>query len=520
MALVVNTNVASLNAQRNLNNSQNLLKISLQRISSGLRVNSAKDDAAGMAISNRLTAQVRGFNQAARNAADAVSLSQTGEGALAEVTNNLQRMRELAIQSRNATNTDSDRQSLDAEFQQLLAENDRVADLTSFNGRKILDGSLGSSVFQVGANVGETISVDVSSSMRTNSIGLVATTNLAFTAPTVKTATVANFAALTPLLHDPVAATNGELKVNGADVNGVVDGANGLGSGSAKSIGDAIQAIEGTTSVTATVSAATATITNTNFGNFALNDVGTDDNLTFQFRVNDVVVATHSETTPTISTQNDLITAINSSSQTTGVVATLQSNNDILLTAQDGRNIEIGEQITTQTAADADTVTGFFGDTISTTTNAVAALGNTFKGTISLSSNVNIQVTDANAGDDFFASVTNDGVATQFSASAIAQSNVLSATNADDAVRRIDQALTDVDVLRGTFGAVQSRFESTIRNLQTASENASAANSRILDADFAAETAALTRAQILQQAGIAILSQANSLPQNARALLQ
>ena len=150
MPQIVNTNVASLNAQRNLNRSQDMLSTSLERISSGLRVNSAKDDAAGLAISNRLQAQVRGFNQAARNAADAVSLAQTGEGSLAEVTNNLQRMREIAVQARNATNTVADRQSLDAEFQQLLAENDRIAQTTTFNGRNVLDGTLGSAVFQVG----------------------------------------------------------------------------------------------------------------------------------------------------------------------------------------------------------------------------------------------------------------------------------------------------------------------------------------------------------------------------------
>ena len=166
MALVINTNVMSLNAQRNLSTSGSQLATSLQRLSSGLRINSAKDDAAGLAISERMTTQINGLNQAARNANDGISLAQTTEGALQEVTNNLQRIRELAVQSANATNSDSDRDALDQEVQQRLAEIDRIATQTSFNGRKVLDGSFGNATFQVGANVGETISVGLTSSVK------------------------------------------------------------------------------------------------------------------------------------------------------------------------------------------------------------------------------------------------------------------------------------------------------------------------------------------------------------------
>ena len=171
MAQVINTNVAALNAQRNLNTSQGSLATSLQRLSSGLRINTAKDDAAGLAIANRFTTQIRGLDQAARNANDGISLSQTAEGALSEVTANLQRIRELAVQSANATNSASDRATLDQEVQQRLAEIDRIGQTTSFNGQKVLDGSFGTAAFQVGANVGETISVALSSSMRTTAIG-------------------------------------------------------------------------------------------------------------------------------------------------------------------------------------------------------------------------------------------------------------------------------------------------------------------------------------------------------------
>src|SRR4051794_8788740 len=175
MALVINTNVMSLNAQRNLSTSGNQLATSLQRLSSGLRINSAKDDAAGLAISDRMTTQISGLNQAGRNANDGISLSQTTEGALQELTNNLQRIRELAVQSANATNSASDRNALDQEVQQRIAEIDRIASQTSFNGRKVLDGSFGGATFQVGANVGETISLALTSSVKATAIGQTAT---------------------------------------------------------------------------------------------------------------------------------------------------------------------------------------------------------------------------------------------------------------------------------------------------------------------------------------------------------
>ena len=171
MALTINTNVASLNAQRNLGRSQGLLNQSLERLSTGLRINSAKDDAAGLAISERFTTQIRGLNQAVRNANDGISLAQTAEGALGELSNNLQRIRELAVQSANATNSASDRAALDQEVQQRLAEIDRIATQTAFNDQTLLDGTFGSALFQVGANVGQTIGLTLNTSLRTLSIG-------------------------------------------------------------------------------------------------------------------------------------------------------------------------------------------------------------------------------------------------------------------------------------------------------------------------------------------------------------
>ena len=264
MPQVINTNVLSLNAQRNLNQTQNALKTSLERLSSGLRINSAKDDAAGLAIADRMTSQIRGMNQAVRNANDAISLAQTGEGALKQVTSNLQRMRELAVQSANVTNTDSDRKSLNAEFQELLAENDRLAQTTSFNGKKVLDGSMSSAQFQVGANVGETISVDVSTSMRTNAIGDYTTASHDLN--DVSITYIASAHVKRDLELGTVTAKldqAGDLVINGHDIAAATDGTTGRGDDSAYAIANAINASTDDHGVTATASATTRTFSAT-----------------------------------------------------------------------------------------------------------------------------------------------------------------------------------------------------------------------------------------------------------------
>src|SRR5688572_26811910 len=200
MPQVINMNIASMNAQRNLNQSQSALQTSLQRLSSGLRINSAKDDAAGLAITERFTSQIRGLNQASRNANDAISLSQTAEGALGEISNNVQRIRELAVQSANATNSASDRAALQNEVSQLVSEIDRVASQTAFNGVNLLDGSFTSQAFQVGANAGQTISISSISSARTSALGA------SYSASATGGAVTANGLA------------SGDLTINGVDV--------------------------------------------------------------------------------------------------------------------------------------------------------------------------------------------------------------------------------------------------------------------------------------------------------------
>ena len=524
MAQIVNTNVASLNAQRNLNRSQSMLGTSLERISSGLRVNSAKDDAAGLAISNRLQAQVRGFNQAARNAADAVSLAQTGEGSLAEVTNNLQRMREIAVQSRNATNTVADRQSLDAEFQQLLAENDRIAQTTAFNGRNVLDGTMGSAVFQVGANVGETVAIDLGAgtSMRSGSVGQHA-------AVTYTLGSYTDQGHATGFADAGLLDANTDLDINGVSIDAAVNGANGLTNGSAQSIVNAINAKRDGVNghgVTATASTTSLTITAANIAAYsalAEQGGGTDDTLTYVVTMNGTNVFTANEGEAAFMVAQ-LVSKFNAVSATTGVTAAENSDGSMTLSTSDGRNIHLLEKLNGDTD-NADTVTGYFGQTALTGTANAESRTIIKKGSISLSAAKTITTALAGGSANIFGvgsggSGPANGASADVLTAGLDASDVLSTTNADTAINRIDQALSDVDGLRGTFGAIQSRFESTIRNLQTSAENASAANSRIVDADFAAETAALTRAQILQQAGVSILAQANALPQNALALLQ
>ena len=479
MALTINTNVASLNAQRNLNRSQGMLSQSLERLSTGLRINSAKDDAAGLAISERFTTQIRGLNQAVRNASDGISLAQTAESALGELTNNLQRIRELAVQSANATNSGSDRAALNSEVQLRIAEIERIASQTSFNGRKVLDGTFGSAQFQVGANVGETISVNLTTGMRSNQIGQIASAT--------GSAVTAN------------ALTDGGLTIS-------------VGSGSAINIGASVAGSlngQGADSAFAKVSAIgnagvaglTATAKNAHTGTFATvgGAAGTTAS-TYDLTVNGVSVYSGADNIAIGAslTAADVVAQVNLFSSQTGVSASV-SGTDITFTSVDGRNTDITETITLGTSA--------------TGTGIAAAQEGVVRGTITLAASDNIDLTGQFADIGHAIAIAKDS-------STLDSVDVLSVVNSEDAINRIDSALTIVSSLRSNFGAIQNRFESTISNLQAVSENLAASRSRILDADFAAETAALTKAQILQQAGVAILSQANAQPQLALSLLQ
>ena len=513
MAQVINTNIASLNAQRNLNTSQSALNVSLQRLSSGLRINSAKDDAAGLAISDRFTTQIRGLNQAVRNSQDGVSLSQTSESALAEVTNNLQRIRELAVQSANATNSTSDRAALDLEVQQRIAEIDRIATQTSFNGRKVLDGSFGNASFQVGANVGETISVNLATSNRTTAIGKTADYVNGTTAYSTSTAVGQQGSGVTT-----AALAVGDLSIAVGAATTVAVGAsadNSAGTGNAGRT--AASAYSKALAINAaSINNLTATADTTAVFEFA--NIAAASGYTLAVNGTTVYSASASAITG-----SDFVAAVNGNTATTGVTASFDSGTGrVTLGASDGRNITVSQTgativgtglTTTSTPSLNNTVNDAF---IATTTLVGAAVSNIFVGTIRLNSSEAVTLSGANESFIGYA----DGSVLSLGSSALNSASVTSVANANIAINRVDAALTSVSSLRSTFGAIQNRFESVIGNLESVSENLTASRSRILDADFAAETAALTRGQILQQAGTAILAQANSLPNNVLSLLR
>jgi len=512
MAQIINTNIASLNAQRNLNTSQSALNVSLQRLSSGLRINSAKDDAAGMAISERFTTQIRGLNQASRNASDGISLSQTAESALGELTNNLQRIRELAVQSANASNSAADRAALDLEVQQRVAEVERIASQTTFNGRKVLDGTFGTSTFQVGANVGDTISINLSTGVRSSQIGQLATAT---------SSVEATVAALTG--SGTITVGSGTTTTIGASVAG---GAAGQSLGSAYSKANAINAagVSGL-SVTATNNVELVIADTTTTGT-----VGTPvTTSTYSLRINGQdIFASFDQTTGAVLTKTQISDAINAQSSVTGVTAALSGTN-LRLSAADGRDIAIAQEVGVGTgggisagAGGSTTVNGVVyrdgtidaavASATSNNTNATAVNG----GTLTLSATENVVIT----GDGAIMGFASAGYTIAKDTNTISTANVLTVTGANNAIQRMDSALTAVSTLRSTFGAIQNRFESVIANLDAVAESLSASRSRIQDADFGKETANLTRGQILQQAGIAILSQANSLPQSVLSLLK
>ncbi len=413
---VINTNVASLNAQRNLSTSGSQLATSLQRLSSGLRINSAKDDAAGLAISERFSTQIRGLNVATRNANDGISLAQTAEGAMAEIGNNLQRIRELAVQSSNATNSATDREALQKEVAQLQSEIQRVATQTEFNGTKLLDGSFTGQAFQVGANAGQLISVNAVTNAQTSALGSTLFADATFLATSAANAAGPN--------DDSNAATFG---VNAQTIAAFTVTSNGVTTSF-----DAISVAgidDGT--FTGGTAAADAALAGRNAAGAAL------------------------------------VSAINAKSGEAGVVASLDNaTGTVTLTSlQSG---EVGDQITS-------TIAG------GTFTNTALAAG------------------DATFVEDV---------------------DISTFAGAQQAIGIMDSALTTINSARADMGAIQNRFSSVIQNLQTASENLSASRSRIRDADYAKETAELTRTQILQQAGTAMLAQANQLPQNVLSLLR
>jgi len=491
MPQVINTNIASLNAQRNLDMSQSGLATSLQRLSSGLRINSAKDDSAGLAIAARMTAQIRGLNQAARNANDGISLAQTAEGALTTVGDNLQRLRELAVQSANATNSASDRASLDAETAQLTAEITRVSSQTSFNGITLLDGSFSAQNFQVGANANQTIAITSIADSRATALG----SNTLLGAGTVVGAggVGATKAAGADLGGGNTVAIEANLTITTAG-GGTTAAISYAALDDAKAIAAAINGAASGVGVSATAS-----------NSATLSGIASAGTVSFTLNGSAISNAVADPTDLT-----SLMGAINGAQGATGVTASFTSTSSkagLTLSTTDGRDISIldfNNSGGTKTAV-------FSGVTL---TGAAATDSSIKSGVISLASSKGT-ITLAGANTDVFTS------ATQASAfSSLASVSLTSAANSQLAIAVIDAALSQVNTSRGDLGAYQNRFGSAIANLQTTSENVSAARSRIQDTDFAREVGVMTRNQILQQAGTAMLAQANSLPQNVLSLLR
>ncbi len=603
MASMINTNIVSLNAQRNLTTSQTSLATSMQRLSSGLRINSAKDDAAGLAISQRMTSQIGGMNQAARNANDGISLAQTAEGDLSQIGNNLQRIRDLAVQAANGTNSASDRAALNNEASQLISEINRVASSSNFNGVNLLDGSFANQTFQVGANGGsnDQITIGAIASAKTSSLGVGAGSG--YSSSVTGSSATAN------------ALGAGGLTLNGYNVG--ASNSDGVSykddAASAIAKAAAINAVTGTTGVVATAQANTVVGTSLAAASSAAVVAG-------DIKINGVDLGPIAAATSKAERGAQTTAAVNAKTAQTGVTATFDATTGaVSLTAADGRNITIEKAATATSDDDATGLTsgGATGVSFSKTTIAQVNLSSTSSQGITVASGSGAAVTGVAAtvstalaagdlkinGVDVGAAaggaslsvqgqniadainkvssktgvtassstagvltltstngkaftltgtpattLASTGLTTTVAGTTVAAGSGVGATSAGlavgaatvtttvgagvssldlttasgatSALATIDAALASVNSSRASLGAYQNRFSSAVTSLQTSAENVTASRSRIQDADFAAETASLTRGQVLQQAGTAILAQANALPQGVLALLR
>ena len=510
MALVINSNIASLATQRSLTETQKDSAVSLERLSSGLRINSAKDDAAGLAISNRLSAQINGLSAAMRNANDGISMLQVADGAMAEVTDNLQRMRELAVQSANGTNGTADQDALQVELAALVTEINRVAQSTTFNGNSIFDGAVAArtAVIQVGA--------DSTASSATNALTIGAssfidarTQTLGTTGASTSTATV-TYTAGTDTAATGV-DTAGDVTINGTDIGTVATG--GATGSYAQALANAIQTADG--NVTATVGASTMSMAggaNVGLGTFATTVGGT-----YQLSIGGETVIGAATAAGVTAANVDLgLAAVADELAAKGITYTgTVAGGDLALSSATGRNI-----VVTETGGTGMTAGGFQHGA----NGAVGANTITGYGSVTLESNFNIAV----AGDDtqqLDAGFTTGNTQlvepnAAVTGTALNAISIGSTGNAQTALTSIDNALNAVNDARANIGGELSRLDSVSSNLQSTVENYSAARSRVQDADFAVESANLARTQVLQQAGISVLAQANALPQQVLALLQ
>jgi flagellin len=487
MALSVVTNTSSLNAQRNLTKSGEGLATSMQRLSSGMRINSAKDDAAGLQISNRMTSQINGLGVAQRNANDGISMAQTAEGAMQASTDILQRMRELALQSSNGSNADGDRQALNKEMTALKSELTRIAETTSFGGQKLLDGSYGTKAFQVGSNANETISMSLGN-IRAHAIG----TNSTELNSGIATGLGGAVAGATLPANNAVTGSftiEGSTSVTVATTTG----------DSAKEVAADINAQSGKTGVSADAKTAVKI------------DASTIDAGTIGFSLNGSAISATASTSDVAG----LATAINDKSTTTGVTAEVDTDGNLIMTDKSGADIEITAFTSSAGATDSIDITSlkYDGTTAGITTSLTEGGDITARiaGAINLTSDNTFKATAANT-----TIISGDQTSVLES---VDDADLTSVSGSQSAIAIIDGALSKIDSNRADLGAIQNRFSHTISNLANISENVSASRSRIQDTDFAVETAVMTKNQILQQAGTSILAQANQIPQAAISLI-
>ncbi len=499
MALTVNTNIASLNTQRNLQSSSNALQTSMQRLSTGSRINSAKDDAAGLQISNRLTSQISGLNVAVRNANDGISLAQTAEGALQQSTNILQRMRDLSLQAANGSNDAVDRSALQKEVGALQSELSRIAETTTFGGRKLLDGSFGSTAFQVGANANETIDVSIGNASA-NKMGAYVSD---------KAGSVLGKATLAAGTDASGALT---ISANGKQTKVEAFTATDTAGEIAKKINAAGTPVKASARTDAVIEKNTTVAT-------------------FDLKI-EVMKTDNSKADSTIdltglTSFDQVVSAVNASGS--GISAKVNGNGSLEISSGDGSTIKFtgAARIAAGTDAAANSMTlkvrsaedttpkDNAGDLSAAADITLAAAAGYANGALKLSSSAAYSLATTTPAD--LAKITGEASGTLAKVSDV---DVTTAYGAQNAIDVIDAAIAFIDSQRSDLGAVQNRFDNTISNLQSISENVSAARGRIQDTDFAAETANLSKNQILQQAGTAILAQAKQLPQAVLSLLQ
>ncbi|WP_318465794.1 flagellin [Photobacterium leiognathi] len=529
MAITINTNVTAMTAQRNLNSASSSVADSMQKLSSGLRINSAKDDAAGLQISNRLSNQTNGLNVAMRNANDGVSMAQTAEGAMQESTTIMERMRELALQSANGSNSDKDREAMQKEMGQLQEEMNRIADTTSFGGQSLLDGSFGSKSFQIGANSNETQSLelmDVSShalGQTYKSFGEDAAGNTTLTATAV-------------------AGTMGSDGSLSLDIGGQAQSI-ALGYDmSAENLAEKINNIDGVSGVTVTqggdkTPAQNATM---DISGLALG-AGTTGSLNIngtEISLDDIAATDVSGANNKDALNKAVVDKINTQLADKGVTATVDYGagatdgsvaGKIVLEAADGKALDVSAKVKGGAAGVDATIT--LGDNTAITSDGDATPANVTeasdmeiaKSTPAVKGDFTVNFATAKLDASIDGAVTVGGTTitqtTGTTTESVASLDLSTAEGAQNAIDVLDAAMEQIDDKRAEIGAFQNRMNHTMSNLANINENVNASNSRIKDVDFASETINMTKGQILQQAGTSILAQAKQIPQAALSLL-